>query len=423
MKIAIINQWYPPHFYGGIAAYNYYIARALVARGHKVFVITKSKDGKNHYEMDCGVNIYRIKQFDFHYYFYKIPFLGKNLRFIRNIVYSFYLYKKIIQLDSIERIDIIECAEIEAEGFVFLVLRHNIPVVVRCHTPTFILKKYYTAEEMPYNTSLITSMEKYCIRHASVLTAPSHDMARTISRHCAISRKRIYVVPNALDVSPFSSHKYIAKDIAIGTSNTKHKVTVDEHRISDEVVVLHVGRLERVKGIDVLKKAIPLVIADFPRVRFVFIGKDMRDGNGCSWRDQLAQYFLEQGVKNHVEFREDIDQDTLHNCYKQADIAVVPSINYESFSYTCAQAMAAGLPVIASSIGGIPETMDHGVNGILIEPGNHNQLAQAILTLVKDKELRNKMGKAGFDKTANKFNANHIAEKTLEIYEKVVINK
>ena len=106
--------------------------------------------------------------------------------------------------------------------------------------------------------------------------------------------------------------------------------------------------------------------------------------------------------------------------YQEATLVVVPSILYESFSYTCAQAMAAGLPVVASRHAGIPETVEDGVSGILTSPGNPLELAGAILQLLEDGELRKKMGSNSQRRASKYFDTAIVALQTVKFYEKIL---
>ena len=92
-------------------------------------------------------------------------------------------------------------------------------------------------------------------------------------------------------------------------------------------------------------------------------------------------------------FKGFISYDKLPAYYNQCDLVVVPSEIYESFSYTVAQAMACGKPVIASNIGGIPETLNNGNAGILFEPGNFEDLIEKIEFLILNKNERKYLGK------------------------------
>jgi glycogen(starch) synthase len=399
MHITLVNRWYPPHSgYGGVAVYNYYLAHALVKLGHRVTVVAArwSPDVPGLHK-DNGVTVYRLLS-QHRYRLHWLPIVGRYVRPLQQLLYSLQVDRKLQELEAQYRPDVIEFAEVNAEGFVYLLRRRHCPVVVRCHTPTFVLRRYYTPAEMPYDTSLTTMMEKFCIHHAHALTAPSHDMAEIIAKGCGISPERITVVPNALDVDEFCP------------ASCK--------RNSDgNVVILHVGRVERGKGVQVLAETIPQVLRAVPQARFVFAGADRRLPDGRSQITALKDQFASLGLDSRVELRGRVSQAELLAAYASADICVVPSLIYESFSYTCAQAMACGLPVVASCIGGIPETVGDGITGILMEPGNVQGLAQAIICMAKDADLRQRMGQAGRIEAVQRFDALDIARQFLELIE------
>ncbi len=331
---------------------------------------------------------------------HRTPIFGRYMRALQQIQYSYQLARILVELEKTDPPNVIEFAEINAEGWAYLRRTRRIPAVVRCHTPTFVLREYYTDTEMPYDTSVSTYLEKFCINHADLLTAPSHDMANTVARHCGFSEDRINVIPNGLDVHAFASVQQRMEKIA-----------------NDELIVLHVGRLDRTKGIEVLARAIPLVLKRCPNVRFVYVGADRPDGQGSTWQNRLSTYFAEMGVSNQVTFTGSIDQESLTRWYQQADITVVPSMLYESFSYTVAQAMAASLPIVAARIGGIPETIQDG--GILVDPGDHSQLANAILKLISDRELRVKFGRRAFEIAKMTFDSAEVCRQTAALYSTV----
>jgi glycosyltransferase involved in cell wall biosynthesis len=291
---------------------------------------------------------------------------------------------------------VVEFAEVNGEGYHYLHQRRRQPVVIRCHTPTFVLKRYHTPEEIPYDIRLTERMEKYCIQHADALTAPSRDMARTIEEECNLLPDSVHAIPNALDISVFNH-------------SPEHKTVSRE---GEEIIILHVGRLERVKGIETLAQAIPQVIEKARGTRFVFIGGARSEASQANWIRRLRASGGE-----HVSVLGKVNQAELLAWYRQAHIAVVPSLNYESFSYTCAQAMAAGLPVVASSIGGIPETLEYGKCGILIPPGDAPALAEALITLCLHPEQRTALGNAGLQAAEHRFAAEKIARQMSAIYQ------
>jgi glycosyltransferase involved in cell wall biosynthesis len=100
---------------------------------------------------------------------------------------------------------------------------------------------------------------------------------------------------------------------------------------------------------------------------------------------------------------------------------VFPSI-YEAFGIVLLEAMACGKPVVASNVGGIPFVVEEGKTGLLFESGNVEDLADKIVTILKDEELREKMGEAGRER-AKEFTWDKIAERTVEVYKEILKGK
>jgi glycosyltransferase involved in cell wall biosynthesis len=406
MHIVLVNRWYPPHTgWGGVAAYDYNLGHALAALGHTVTVVAARLSGATPaFEQDGPVRVHRILGRE-HYYLGRLPLLGRYARPYLQFQYSRQVARFLGQLEKQDMPDIVEFAEINAEGYAYLRQKRRLPVVVRCHTPTFILQRYYTPSEMPFDTRLTGRMEKACIHRADALSAPSLDMATTIGGTCGIDPARFRMIPNALDLAPFSNPARNTQPLGEPPA----------------VTILHVGRLERVKGVEVLARAIPMVVRQLPQARFVFIGEDRPDGQGSTWKKRLALFFQEQGAAANVEVLGSIPQEELLAWYRRADLAVVPSLLYESFSYTCAQAMAAGLPVVASRIGGIPETV--GDCGLIVESGDVGGLAEAISRLASDPQERLRLGRQAQERARLTFSASLAAESTLDFYQSLLESK
>ncbi len=397
MHFVLVNRWYPPHGGGGIAAYNYSLAKNLTRMGHQVTVVaSRSSLAIPEKEHRHGETVYRI--FSSEYTFIKsIPFLARYQRFFRDLMYSIRVARVLRRLERASMPDVLEFADVEAEGFWYLRGKKRARISVRCHTPMFILRKYQRKAEMLYDTDLISSMEKECVRKADIITAPSEDMASLISRECGLPREKITVIPNGLAFFP---------------------ETEPGEKAAENFTVLYVGRLELSKGIEILAKAIPEVIKNQPAARFIFAGHDRVAENGISRARWLQDFFEEKKIREKIMIAPDLNEDELLNLYKSADVAVVPSMLYESFSYACAQAMAAGLPVVASRIGGIPETVEDNISGILVPPGDSAALAGALLKLAENPDLRRAMGRAGMQRAKNLFDARKTTMQFIKIMEK-----
>lgn len=392
MHIVLVSRF---SGHGGVAVYNRTLANALAAAGHQVSLITSRRNPDQPVREEVnGYHIFRLSV-PREERLRRLPFFGRYTRSLSQLIYSFRVAGQIRFLEHHSRPDVIEFADVEAEGYIYLRKQTRCPVVVRCHTPVFVLRQYHARQEMPYDTRFTAAMEKFCIRHADALTAPSQHMAQVIARECNIPAERIWVIPNPLDVAQFR--------------DTTRPGAMRQDR--SEVIVLHVGRLERIKGIEVLAQAIPEVLRQTPQVRFVFVGAARSNMKAVQWRARL-----EKAGGSRVSVLGLLEQSELVAWYHRADIAVVPTLNYESFSYTCAQAMAAKLPVVASRVGGIPETVGDGVSGILVEPGKPSAFARAIVELVQNRELREKMGRAGGQQSKAYFDSPVLAKQMLSIY-------
>jgi len=100
---------------------------------------------------------------------------------------------------------------------------------------------------------------------------------------------------------------------------------------------------------------------------------------------------------------------------------VMPSY-YETFGISVIEAMAFGLPVVATNVGGLPEVVEDGVTGILVPPGDSEALAEGLIRLLSDADLRRRMGRAGQDRVRSEFTVDRIVDQTLAVYESVIRN-
>jgi glycogen synthase len=400
LHIALVNQWYPPETGGGgVAAHNHDFAVACVGLGHRVTVIAQlPRNGGTARTVVEGVDVIRVPSPDL-YRYRKIPVVGRQYRYVQAMGYSRSVCRALESLNRESPVDIAEFADVNAEGFFW---REGMSkrLAIRCHTPNWVLQQYHQKSEMPFDAGLLGWAERRAIRRAHLLTAPSRDMAELVARDCGLPSGAIHAIPNALETG-----------LQLPSRTRPRR---------EDPVVLFVGRLERSKGVGVLVEAIPRVLSANPRVRFVIVGEPRSIGGGRTYRDfvgeKLAQ-FIRAGKVSVTGFLPD---DELLEWYDRADIAVVPSLLYESFSITCAQAMAHGVPVVATAIGGIPETLEFGKCGVIVQPGSVEELANGILLLLKDKKLRLRMGKAGRERTIAHFSSEVVARRIVHLYEQAL---
>ena len=174
-------------------------------------------------------------------------------------------------------------------------------------------------------------------------------------------------------------------------------------------VVGNVAALVAHKGQRHLVEAAAIVVRQVPDARFVIAGEG-------ELRATLEHQIRHHGLEKHVMlagFRPDIL--SLHKAF---DIFVMSSVT-EGLGTALLDAMACGRPVVATTAGGIPEVVREGVTGFLVPPRDHQAMADAIVKLLKDGELRRRMGEAGLARANAKFSAERMVADTLRIYERI----
>jgi glycosyltransferase involved in cell wall biosynthesis len=175
---------------------------------------------------------------------------------------------------------------------------------------------------------------------------------------------------------------------------------------NDDPVLLVLGRLEPQKGHRVLLEALPYVRREFPRIRLVCVG------DGCLLQE------LEQQVRN-LQLQDAVRfvgfQANVADWFALADISVLPSF-YEGLPLVAIESLAAGCPVVATSVDGTPEVIVNERTGLTVPPGNSTSLANAILRLLKDPDLRSRLASAGRNWVLERFSHEQQIQRTQQLY-------
>jgi glycosyltransferase involved in cell wall biosynthesis len=182
--------------------------------------------------------------------------------------------------------------------------------------------------------------------------------------------------------------------------------------IGDDVkVILYIGRLQEIKGPDVLLKAIHLINSSEKPIRLLYAGSGpMKE----KLVDQAAAYSLSDRI-TFLGLRTDVPI-LLH----LADLVVIPS-RWEGLPMVLLEAMAACRPVIATEVGGIPEVIENGVNGLLVPPDNPYSIAEKILLLLNSSEISENIGNNGLKRVRERYTTEIAVKKLLDVYNEVLI--
>jgi len=182
-------------------------------------------------------------------------------------------------------------------------------------------------------------------------------------------------------------------------------------------VVLFVGRLERLKGVDVLLRAVARLEADLrSEVRVVVIGQDGSDADQ-SETARLRGMVAELGIEDQVEFMGTVPHDRLPHYYSAADVCVMPS-HSESFGLVALEAQACGCPVLAAAVSGLQSVVRDEITGFLVPDHDPESYADRLRRLLTEPELSEQMGRRG-TLLAQRFTWTRTADRLLEVYEEL----
>lgn len=243
---------------------------------------------------------------------------------------------------------------------------------------------------------------RWSLRHADALVAVSAFVARSLVRS-GHDPAKIHVVLNCIDPHAWRPGQ--------GREAARHELGLPE----SSLVLLSVSRLFKEKGPGELLEAVALIRTEVPDLRVVITGSDTTPNGEFS--EELRAIVKKHNLGDQVIFtgyRSDIAR-----LMAAADIYAMPSFE-EPFGLVYAEAMAMKLPVVALNSGGVPELIEHGVTGLLSEPGDRAALAANLLALLRDPDRCSRMGEAGRATIENRFTPADLARGIESVYQSML---
>ncbi len=178
----------------------------------------------------------------------------------------------------------------------------------------------------------------------------------------------------------------------------------------NEKMVLFLGFITELKGCFDIPAIVKKVVKHNPNVKFVLAGSGEVE--------QLQEKIIEENMSQYITFPGWVRNEEKEKLLKKADIFFLPSYT-EAMPMSILEAMGYGLPIISSNVGGIPQLVENGKNGYLIEPGNIDDFAKAILELIENDDLVFCMGQESINKANEKYSLEKHVEKICELYRSV----
>jgi glycosyltransferase involved in cell wall biosynthesis len=330
----------------------------------------------------------------------EISWINKSMIKIIKSIKLFYLFPLLPLSRLVKETENIKPNIIHIQGsnlspyllFALFMKPRGIKTLITIHALMKIEWKYETNMVNKIVKILSIPFENYAIAKFDHIIVCSPAMKKLI---CEKGNPRIDIIPNG---------------IQIGFQNLlfAHGIVINRPAL------FFIGRLEKVKGVEILIYSIPKVLSQFPDTHLYIAGSG-------SLNNSLLQLTKDLGIRDHITFLGWISDSEKYSYFKSIDICVVPSM-CESFGIVILEAMALGKPVIASNVGGIPDIIENEQNGLLFERGSVDELSEKIVRLLRDKDLYKKIS-FNSKRKANQFGWDEVAKRTFVVYNQLMEDK
>jgi glycogen synthase len=394
LRVCLLSTTYPPTEYDGIGRHTNLIARGLFELGHSVHVVTLGdREQVSFYE---GAYVHRINySLDRYQRFRQYPNLVHALN------YGHAVQEKVRRLMLNDGVEVVDSPLWLFPGLVSAIGR-QLPVVVRLQTG----QRQVTAIQRDESNSaaIMGDMERALIRMGSHLVPNSLATVAAIQKvyELNIPADRMTLIPHGI--------------VPVAEAETR---PFDPRRAAQELTVLFVGRLEKRKGVRALFEAIPTVLERAPNARFLLAGADNSHFDGFEQEVGMnyPAYFAARhpSLAGRVIFKGSVSDEELQKLYQGCDLFVAPSL-YESFGLVYLEAMNYAKPVIGCRAGGIPEVVEDGVTGWLVEPDDSRDLAGAMICALSAPKQLEERGIAGRQRLLSRFTHTQMAREFAKVY-------
>jgi len=394
-KVCFISPEYWP-LTGGTGAYVYYLSNELLKNGYQIYVVTGSNQTQDiQVNPQLGVS------------FLKIP----KMPIVKSFMLAANSNRKLNSVRDTAHIDITHPQ---------LPLTPNFAV-----PPTFGKTLVCTVHSTwkgeaeairgePYsrlnaNEKFLVSFnwflrffEEGMLARSRKIIAVSHFTKWELMNYYKIPEGKIRVIHNGVDISKFKP------------ATDKRKVKAELGFNPDDIAIVSVGRLYARKGLFTLIESMPVVVNRFPNAKFIISGKGQSDE-----MHKLLVYAEKLSVKDNIIFTGYYPDKKLPKLYQAADIFAFSTF-YEHHPFAVLEALATGLPVVTTTVGGIPETIESGKNGFLAEPFNPKTFGEKILYLLEHPAFAKEMGAQARKTIVENYDWRIVVKDAMKVYDQAL---
>ena len=353
------------------------LGRSLARQGHDVRVIGvyPADHQAREFEVDRGVRVWRLRDST-----YPGGWVAARVR----------LYRKVADWVRGGHVDVVEVPDYHgwAAGWKKLAA----PVIVRLHGSLtyFATELHQPIDQMGY------WLERASLRRADYICSVSAYTSKITEQLFKVAFDSTSILYNPVELVPDSP----------GVPRAQNRVVFS-------------GTLTGKKGVVALIKAWTTVVKSRPDAELHIYGKNARSDDGQSMQAVLSS--LLNGARSSVYFHGHVPRQKLLDVYQTSGVAVFPS-RAEAFAMAPLEAMASGCPTIYSQRGSGPELLEHGRQGLLIDPEKPEQIAEAILRVQTDISLARELGEAGRARVRECFSIDHLTAQNVAFYNRCANN-
>jgi glycogen(starch) synthase len=413
LRIVHFSWEFPPTIWGGLGTFAKELSQKQVSLGNQVTLYALNKDNSSApSERWNGVEVYRPRMLDLSssYYLFAnqdVRSWGSHFKFFSDVI-SYNISSASQLVNTLVRangrsFDIIDGHDwLGIVGGMAAKKELKIPLIFHVHSTEH-------GRSLGGGSQTIKNVEYEGGQNADGIITVSHAMKNEL-QYLGFPPEKIHVCWNGVD--PLKYHLDRINPLESTALRQRYGIA------PDDIMLLFVGRLVKVKGVDNLVQAMPKVVEEFPQTKLVLLGVgDME----ADIRRMIQDFRLQEKVILRNEFVNE-EERILH--YAASDVVVLPSL-YEPFGIVCTEAMSMAKPVVVGACG------TNGMREQVIPAGEHQcgrhvnpfdpaDISWGIKQVLESAELRMQMGRNARDQVLQKFNWDSITQKTLEIYNEII---